>query len=1410
MEMEAFMLNSNISPSSATDAPFLITNNKNSKFSNGSENKNYNSYNRYLNGSITPNNSNSNTLALATYEPVVSGGFDYSASVSLTNDSTTSITSSSVIVSNEDEFVIPFSLAEIILISFILVVLSSTTIAGNIFVVVAFKIEKKLRTVSSYFLLSLAVADFSVGLISMPFYSLYVLYGYSWPFGSVLCDCWLALDYTMSNASVANLLIISFDRYFSVTRPLTYRAKRTPKRAAIMIGCAWVISILLWSPWIFSWPYIEGKRTVPSKDCYIQFLKTNSFITVITALLAFYLPVSIMIYLYYKIWRATENRQKGLVNLIAAKHLNGSSSNNSSSKKHISSSKKNTISSEEDEEVSSNSFISSKQKRSNNFCSFSSPTKKTDGRFQYDNYNRNNDNEDENQQQQLGKKTKNNSKWKKRLPKWLTSHRKLNPNPNPNRVKKLCCPIIDRDVDYIDDSSTSDPPGSPPAMRDQELSQLKLTLKSPTVLPADKDKDGCSSHFISVPDNINSMMTITPKSSDIQPMRKSSRSLDISNVDRDQEVSRLTLKSFTVSLSSKNGGDCSDFTPLSNNLINTRNSNVLKSSERRQNKSSGSQMLLSPLSDTDVDDTPSTNEEDMTSGMSSRQHSNLSEITAATMVDEGEEEQQQLQQRQKQQQQREMIYDDQKERLMYTSFIKSSDADGSNDDKKLNQRKIETVKRKENKDDSEMVERMTVTKDKVKAKFDKTKVKAGTSNCEKKTKDVTNIVKRDNNNKKWDEDDGNVLCNGKALCHDGLEHGAKFAENEQKEQMMNFEANKDAVINIDDVDCTITHDNNNRECYKPKDDGSTSYHARSGLELKAKMDKTKQTEEMWTCERKYNGGTVGIDNVDSSKTDNHNMKCDGSELKAKCGRTVQREKTANFEAKNRKFAPISVDNVDSMNMDNKDGKCSKEEGSNDLCSSRFEGKVKFVKSKHKEETSDSDIKDEQQEKMAVAISFNDDCNGVEIDSNNLKCKKDDDDDDDDNNDSDDDDGDDDGSGDNDAGDNSNSLCLGSDKLCKRNQCNSNQVRLKLEKEPGRDVVGSLEQNSLLTSLSSPSSPPTSPDDKLLLVHQGRKNSAMTDDSSLHLCNDRQHERNHKNSCHVQLGQEISQDNVDPIEQNNTTSSPWSSSLPSPLGSIDTPLLDCQNTGNKAIMKNRQQRNQEQKATKMDDSSLCDEKLYQNKSWENSCNVRSEAKTNADPLIESNQLNIITSPSSSSSSLPAPCSANIPLLDRRKITDSERITSTRQTHVTNKVWNKARSQQDKKMRCQDKKAAKTLTAILLVFIITWTPYNIFAVLQVFCEGCINNTVYAIGYWLCYLNSTINPFCYALCNVNFRTAFMRIICCRRKSRPVQRITYTRRHGYYKYHYYLQRQDEPTRTSCEPSKTTKGAGEETSARW
>ncbi|KFU85226.1 Muscarinic acetylcholine receptor M5, partial [Chaetura pelagica] len=205
------------------------------------------------------------------------------------------------------------SLWEVVTIATITAIVSLITIVGNILVMISFKVNSQLKTVNNYYLLSLACADLIIGIFSMNLYTSYILIGH-WSLGSLACDLWLALDYVASNASVMNLLVISFDRYFSITRPLTYRAKRTPKRAGIMIGLAWLISFVLWAPVILCWQYFVGERTVPPEECQIQFLY-EPIITFGTAIAAFYIPVSVMTILYCRIYKETEKRTKDLAEL---------------------------------------------------------------------------------------------------------------------------------------------------------------------------------------------------------------------------------------------------------------------------------------------------------------------------------------------------------------------------------------------------------------------------------------------------------------------------------------------------------------------------------------------------------------------------------------------------------------------------------------------------------------------------------------------------------------------------------------------------------------------------------------------------------------------------------------------------------------------------------------------------------------------------------------------------------------------------------------------------------------------------------------------------------------------------------------------------------------------------------------
>lgn len=83
---------------------------------------------------------------------------------------------------------------------------------------ILFLLQGVLFAICNNFMVSLWLL--SVGAFCIPLYIPYALTGI-WHFGRGICKLWLLMDYLMCSASVFNIVIISYDRFLSVTKAVS-------------------------------------------------------------------------------------------------------------------------------------------------------------------------------------------------------------------------------------------------------------------------------------------------------------------------------------------------------------------------------------------------------------------------------------------------------------------------------------------------------------------------------------------------------------------------------------------------------------------------------------------------------------------------------------------------------------------------------------------------------------------------------------------------------------------------------------------------------------------------------------------------------------------------------------------------------------------------------------------------------------------------------------------------------------------------------------------------------------------------------------------------------------------------------------------------------------------------------------
>ncbi|XP_078085608.1 5-hydroxytryptamine receptor 1B [Mustelus asterias] len=193
-----------------------------------------------------------------------------------------------------------------VLLETIMILMCLAAVTGNVLVIAIIAVTKHFHSVTSVFLVNLAVSDCLVGLGVMPFVIMSVFYQ-DWNQYNDLC---LYVGYTSSvycTASVLTLAAIALDRYHAIIDCLQYNSQSTVRRTVATVVWIWLQSAISSCPPLLGWGRFGYSPAIYS--CSVEWTDSLSY-TGFVAVFSFLLPASVMIFCYIRIVKVARGHAK--------------------------------------------------------------------------------------------------------------------------------------------------------------------------------------------------------------------------------------------------------------------------------------------------------------------------------------------------------------------------------------------------------------------------------------------------------------------------------------------------------------------------------------------------------------------------------------------------------------------------------------------------------------------------------------------------------------------------------------------------------------------------------------------------------------------------------------------------------------------------------------------------------------------------------------------------------------------------------------------------------------------------------------------------------------------------------------------------------------------------------------------
>ncbi|KAK2840289.1 hypothetical protein Q5P01_014029 [Channa striata] len=185
----------------------------------------------------------------------------------------------------------------------------------NLLVVISISHFRQLHTPTNLLLLSLAVSDFFISFLML--FQIMLIDG-CWFLGDLLCILYQYLAYVITAVSVETMVLISVDRYVAICDPLRYPTRITQKSVKICVCLCWICSVI--SPGL----NLKDVLIQPGRynSCFGECVLVLNFISgVIEIIVFFFVPITIIVLLYMRVFVVAVSQARAMRSHIASVSL---------------------------------------------------------------------------------------------------------------------------------------------------------------------------------------------------------------------------------------------------------------------------------------------------------------------------------------------------------------------------------------------------------------------------------------------------------------------------------------------------------------------------------------------------------------------------------------------------------------------------------------------------------------------------------------------------------------------------------------------------------------------------------------------------------------------------------------------------------------------------------------------------------------------------------------------------------------------------------------------------------------------------------------------------------------------------------------------------------------------------------